>query len=214
MTRDEVIRRFAELWWAEKKSTLFENRWCGIPTLQHPFDAWVTQEIICEVRPDLIVELGSYRGGSALMWSMVLAQVFPDGRVLTVDIEDRLDRARQMPWFGQHVETLTGSTTDPRIVTEVTARAAGKKTLVILDSDHSKAHVAAELDAYAPLVSERSYLIVQDGVVNGHPVEPDYGPGPFEAVTEFLARDDRFEIDRSRERMLFTFNPNGFLRRR
>lgn len=214
MERDEVIRRFAEIWWAERKTTLFANRWCGVPTLQHPFDAWVTQEIICEVRPDLILECGSYRGGSAVMWAMILEQVNPSGRVLTIDVEDRLDRARSVPMFAQRVDSLLGSTVDPAILAEVSACAAGKRTLVILDSDHSKAHVAAELDAYAPLVSEGSYLIVQDGVVNGHPVEPDFGPGPFEAVIEFLARDDRFEVDTSRERMLFTFNPNGFLRRR
>ena len=66
---------------------------------------------------------------------------------------------------------------------------------------------------FALVVSPGGYLIVTDSNVNGHPVFPAYGPGPYEAVTEFLARDDRFEIDRSRERMLFTFNPNGFLRR-
>jgi cephalosporin hydroxylase len=209
----EVIRRFAELWWQEKQSTLFGNRWCGVPTLQHPFDAWVTQEIICEVRPDLIIECGSYRGGSAVMWAMVLEQVNPSGRVLTIDVEDRLDRAKTVPMFAQRVDWLIGSTVDPIVLAEVRGRAAGKRTLVILDSDHAKEHVAAELVAYAPLVSPDSYLIVQDGVVNGHPVEPDYGPGPYEAVTEFLARDDRFEVDRERERMLFMFNPNGFLRR-
>jgi cephalosporin hydroxylase len=169
MERDEIVRRFAKLCWAEGKTTFFANRFMGVPTLQHPFDAWVTQEIICEVRSDLVIECGSYRGGSAV---------------------------------------------DPSTLEQVRARAAAKRTLVILDSDHSKRHVIAELDAYAPLVSPGSYLIVQDGVVNGHPVEPDYGPGPYEAIEEFLQRDDRFEVDVDRQRMLFTFNPKGFLRRR
>jgi cephalosporin hydroxylase len=213
MERDEIIRQFAKLWWAEHKTTFFSNRWMGVPTLQHPFDAWVTQEIICEVRPDLIIECGSYRGGSAIMWAMLLEQL-GNGRVLTIDIDAHLDRAKQEPIFGRRVDTLSGSTIAPDILEQVHAHAAGKRTLVILDSDHSQAHVAAEIDAYAPFVSPGSYLIVQDGIVNGHPVEPDYGPGPFEAVTEFLAHDDRFEVDAARERMLFTFNPNGFLRRR
>lgn len=213
MDRDEVIRRFAEIWWDEKGSTLFANQWVGVPTLQHPFDAWVTQEIICEVAPDLIIECGTYLGGSAIMWAMILEQVKPSGRVLTIDVEDRLDHAKAVPILAQRVDLLVGSTVDPLIVAEVRARSAGKRTLVILDSDHSKEHVTAELDAYAHLVTPGSYLIVQDGVVNGHPVEPDYGPGPFEAVAEFLDHDDRFEIDASRERMLFTFNPSGFLRR-
>jgi cephalosporin hydroxylase len=63
-------------------------------------------------------------------------------------------------------------------------------------------------------VSPGSYLIVQDSFLSGHPVEPEVGPGPFEAVTEFLCTDDRFAVDHGRERMLFTFNPNGFLRRK
>jgi cephalosporin hydroxylase len=213
MDPDEVTRSFAELWWSEKKTTLFANRWLGVPTLQHPFDAWVTQEIICEVRPDLIIECGTYRGGSAVMWAMLLEQVTPSGRILTIDVEDLLDRARSVPVFARRVDALRGSTVEPRILAEVRNRAAGKRTLVILDSAHTKEHVAAELEAYAPLVTPGSYLIVQDGVVNGHPVEPEHGPGPFEAVTEFLERNASFAIDETRERMLFTFNPNGFLRR-
>ena len=213
MERDEIVRRFAELWWSEQATTVFANRFLGVPTLQHPFDAWITQEIICEVQPDLIIECGSYRGGSAVMWAVLLEHL-GDGRVLTIDIEDRLAKARTTAVFNRRVDTLTGSTTDPAIVAEVTARADGKRTVVILDSAHDADHVGAELDVYASLVSAGSYLIVQDGVVNGHPVEPEYGPGPFEAVAAFLARDDRFEIDRARERLLFTFNPSGFLRRR
>jgi cephalosporin hydroxylase len=211
MDRDEVVRRFAEAWWNEKETTLFANRWVGVPTLRHPFDAWITQEIICEVCPDVVVECG--RGGSAVMWAMVLEQVNPLGRVLIIDVEDRLDRARALPIFQRHVDALHGSTVDPLILNRVRDQVANKQTLVILDSDHTKDHVPAELEAYAPFVSPGSYLIVQDGVVNGHPVEPNFGPGPFEAVAEFLARDRRFVFDSTRERMWFTFNPSGFLRR-
>jgi cephalosporin hydroxylase len=85
--------------------------------------------------------------------------------------------------------------------------------LVILDSDHSKQHVLNELAAYAPLVTLGSYLIVQDTHVNGHPVEPMFGPGPMEALTEFLATNPDFVSDRGRERLMFTMHPNGYLRR-
>jgi len=211
--RDDIIRQFAELWWAERQNTVFRNRYLGIPTWQHPFDAWATQEIICEVRPDLIVECGSNLGGSALMWSTLLDQVNPNGRVLTIDIERRVTNARLFPAF-ERVEALVGSTTDAAVVAKVRSRAAGKRTLVILDSDHARDHVRAELDAYWSVVTPGSYLIVQDGVVNGHPVDPDHGPGPFEAVAEFLeANPGKFAVDTDRERMLFTFNPGGFLRR-
>ena len=85
--------------------------------------------------------------------------------------------------------------------------------MVLLDSDHHKTHVLAEMRAYAPLVTVGSYLIVQDTNVNGHPVAPDFGPGPMEAVLEFLASDDRFESDRTQERLFFTMHPRGYLRR-
>jgi len=95
--RDDIIRQFAELWWAERQNTVFRNRYLGIPTWQHPFDAWATQEIICEVRPDLIVECGSNLGGSALMWSTLLEQINPNGRIVTIDIERRVTNARLFP---------------------------------------------------------------------------------------------------------------------
>jgi cephalosporin hydroxylase len=209
---EEIVRQFTELWWTEKQTTVFRNQFLGVPTLQHPFDAWVTQEIITEVRPDVIVECGTFCGGSALMWSLLLEQINPSGLVLTVDIEDHTELARCLPAW-QRVETIVGSSIAPAIVAEVHRRASGKRTLVILDSNHAKDHVLGELHAYADLVSAGSYLIVQDGVVNGHPVEPEYGPGPFEAVAEFLGSTDEFRVDETRERMLLTFNPRGFLRR-
>jgi cephalosporin hydroxylase len=211
--RDEIVNQFAELWWASQR-TVFANRFLGIPTLQHPFDAWITQEIIAEVKPEVIVESGGFCGGSALLWATVLDQLQPTGRVITIDTEDAMAEASKLPLFQARVDFLQGSSIDPAIVSEVKQRARGRSTLVVLDSLHAEGHVAAELDAYAPLVTPGSYLIVQDTVVNGHPIEPDHGPGPFEAVQAFLERDDRFEADRDRERLLFTFNPNGFLRRR
>jgi cephalosporin hydroxylase len=85
--------------------------------------------------------------------------------------------------------------------------------MLILDSDHSRDHVLAELKAYSPLVSVDSYVLVQDTNVNGHPVYVSHGPGPMEAVLEFTGGDDRFAIDRQQERFLFTLHPKGCLRR-
>jgi cephalosporin hydroxylase len=96
---------------------------------------------------------------------------------------------------------------------EVRRRAAGRRTMVILDSDHSAAHVSAELDAYRELVSPGCYLIVEDTNVNGHPVFTDHGPGPMEAIDAFLPSAPEFAIDYSRERFMLTLNPRGFLKR-
>ena len=85
--------------------------------------------------------------------------------------------------------------------------------MVILDSDHSRDHVLAELYAYADLVTPGCYLVVEDTVVNGHPFWPDFGPGPMEAVDAFLSGRPDYEIDTTRERFLLTLNPRGYLRR-
>jgi cephalosporin hydroxylase len=100
------------------------------------------------------------------------------------------------------------------VVAQVAERAAGAgAVLVLLDSDHRRDHVLAELRAYAPMVTPGSYLVVEDSNINGHPVYEDFGPGPTEAVQDFLKERDDFEVDRSREKFLLSFNPGGWLRR-
>jgi cephalosporin hydroxylase len=86
--------------------------------------------------------------------------------------------------------------------------------LVILDSNHERDHVLDELRLYGPLVSSGSYLIVEDSNVNGHPVVPAFGPGPSEAIADFLAETDEFSVDATREKFFLTFNPGGYLRKR
>jgi cephalosporin hydroxylase len=126
---------------------------------------------------------------------------------------DQAQEARKLPIVQKHVDFLHGSSTAADIINDVKRRVEGKKVLVILDSDHSKQHVLNELSAYAPLVTVGSYLIVQDTNVNGHPVERTFGPGPMEAVAEFLAANRNFLPDPGRERFLFTMNPKGYLKR-
>jgi cephalosporin hydroxylase len=189
------------------------NKWLGILTEQNPNDVWITQEIIVETRPDFIIETGTLCGGSAALWATILEQVNPEGRVITIDILDQAKEARKLPIVKKHVEFLHGSSTAAHIINEVKNRVEGKKVLVILDSNHSKQHVSNELAAYAPLVTVGSYLIVQDTNVNGHPVARSFGPGPMEAITEFLAADHDFISDRERERLMFTMHPKGYLRR-
>jgi cephalosporin hydroxylase len=133
--------------------------------------------------------------------------------VITIDIEDYVTAAKELPIVKEKVDFLIGSSVDPAIVAEITKRVKGKKVLVILDSNHSKAHVLAEMKAYAPLVPKDSYMIVQDTNVNGHPVLPKFGPGPMEAVDEFLTTNDQFRPDTYAERLMFTMHPRGYLKR-
>ena len=107
---------------------------------------------------------------------------------------------------------LTGSSLDAAIVEDVRRRAAGKKSvLVVLDSDHARDHVLAEMRAYHALVTPGSYMIVEDSNVNGHPVWPRHGPGPMEAIQAFMQENGDFVIDKQAEKFLFTFNPSGYL---
>lgn len=208
-SEDEIIGDFVELW-REQTDIYQRNRWMGIQTLQNPLDAWVTQEIIVEVQPDVIVEAGTWKGGSAPLWAMILEEVNPAGRVVTIDVEDRTAAARKLGVWKRRVDFLLGSSTDPAIVEEVKRRVAGRRTLVILDSLHTRDHVLAELRTYARLVSVGSYLIVQDTGV-WKPNDDDEWAS--RAVEIFLAEDDRFEVDESRERFLVTNNPRGYLKR-
>lgn len=184
-----------------------EARWLGAQALKNPLDLWVYQEIVFETRPELIVETGTYRGGSALYLAS-LCDLRGAGEVVSIDVEPIRDDYPEHP----RITYLGGrSSTDPDVVEEIRRRADGKSVLVILDSDHSQAHVEAELRAYAPLVSVGCYVIVEDSNIGR--IRKDLMPGPLEAIQTFLARNDGFEIDRSREKFLITFNPSGYLRR-
>lgn len=209
----EIMRLFFEEWMPLDKPTFWQNKWFGVPTLQNPMDVWITQEILYEVRPDFIVEAGTFHGGSAALFATILDQINPNGRVISIDIEDRAAEAKKLPIVQRKVDFLIGSSVDSRIVDDVKRRVGAGKVLVILDSLHTKEHVLAEMNAYSPIVSVGSYLIVQDTCLNGHPAMPDYGPGPWEAVQAFLAGNSGYVVDKSRERLMVTFSPDGWLKR-
>jgi len=182
--------------------------WLGTPALKCPMDLWVYQELIVEVRPDVIVECGTWDGGSAMFLASI-CNLLKHGRIVTIDIDPREHRPKH-----KRVKYITGSSVAPDVIETVLRQINRKdRVLVILDSDHSKTHVLSEMRAYAPLVTVGSYLIVEDTNINGHPVYPEFGPGPMEALEEFLAERDDFEIDPSREKFVVTFNPKGWLRR-
>ncbi len=182
--------------------------WLGVPTNKCPIDFWIYQEIIFEVKPDVIIECGTEYGGSAFFLASI-CDLVNNGMVITIDIKDKEDRPQH-----KRIRWLHGSSISEEIVHQVRALVSGDdKVMVILDSDHRKDHVLKELIIYSKVVTKGSYIIVEDTNVNGHPVRPEYGPGPMEAVEEFLKENSDFSIDKNCERFYLTFNPRGYLRR-
>jgi cephalosporin hydroxylase len=196
-----------------QNAAMWELNWMGVPTIQNPNDVWIIQEIISEMKPDFIVETGTSRGGSALIWATILQQVNPQGKVISVDIEDL--KPQSMPPIAEKIDFLIGSSVDPNVVESIRRRVRGKSVLVLLDSNHHKDHVFKELQSYWEIVPVGSYIIVQDTNVSGHPVDlAEYrNDGPMEAVEKFLSSNDRFVSDKSREKLLFTMHPDGYLKR-
>jgi cephalosporin hydroxylase len=202
-----VARHFARLYYARVESTVFGTRFLGVQTLKYPTDLWTYQQIATDTLPDLIVETGTWHGGSALFLATV-CDALGHGRVVSIDI----DPGEPLPEHPR-VTYLKGSSVDTEVIERVHAEADGGATMAILDSAHDRDHVLDELRAYGDIVTPECYLIVEDTNVNGSPVLPDHGPGPGEAVADFLAEDDRYVVDRAREQYGLTASPGGFLRR-
>lgn len=183
----------------------------GVPLMKCPFDLWVYQELIFDLRPTLIIETGTAFGGSALFFARQLEKLGA-GSVVTIDIQ----AAAQLPRHPR-ITYVPGSSVAPAIVQLVSQRARQyERVMVVLDSDHSAEHVTAELEAYAPLVTTGQFLVVEDTNIGGHPVLVDWqgGPGPHAAVEAFLARYPDFQRNVVAERYLLTMHPGGWLQRR
>jgi cephalosporin hydroxylase len=208
---EELVRSFFMLWYGQPERTFQDTHWLGTKVVKPPFDLWVYQEIIYETRPDVVVETGTYRGGSAHFMANVF-DLIGNGRIMTIDIgaEDRPEHPR--------ITYLSGDSIAPEMVERVKdSIEPDESVMVILDSAHNRDHVIEEMRAYGPLVKRGHYMIVEDTHINLHvpqppPHRPYPRPGPLKAVWEYLAETDRFEIDRAREKFFLTFNPSGYLR--
>jgi cephalosporin hydroxylase len=204
-----VVDLFANIFYDSAPYTWDNLSWLGVPCQKFPGDLWIYQEIIFQNRPDIVIETGTLYGGSALYLAS-LFDVLGHGRVVSIDFQVREDRPRH-----PRIHYIAGSSSiSPETVRRVEPLLEGSaRRMVILDSDHRKAHVDAELGIYSRYVTPGQYLVVEDSSINGHPFSCRFGPGPFESITEFIQADDRFVIDKTKEKLLVTANKNGFLLR-
>ncbi|MBV9494926.1 MAG: class I SAM-dependent methyltransferase [Acidobacteria bacterium] len=210
-----VVDQFSILWYEAIKPG--DVRWRGHELLKSPFDLWIYQEILFEQKPDVIIETGTHRGGSALFLADMAKMMGLELDIITIDFNAKLayDPAAHRIHPIAAISTTSAATSAVAKILEDAKKRLGRapKVMVTLDSDHSKANVVAELEAYAPLVTSGQYLVVEDTNINGHPVLPEHGPGPWEAVQDFLAAHHDFTPDARAERYLFTNHPHGWLRK-
>ncbi len=224
---------------ANPRKYSYHFEWMGRPIIQYPQDIVAMQELIWEVKPDLIIETGIAHGGSLIMSASQLALLdycdaqasgtvldpaAPKRKVIGIDIDIRphnRDAILAHPMAGR-IQMIQGSSIDPLVVAKVRSAAAGAQcVLVCLDSMHTHEHVVAELEAYAPLVSVGSYCVVFDTIIEDLPAGSfpdrpwDKGNNPKTAVWHWIKQNPGFEIDRAiHDKLLITVAPDGFLHRK
>ncbi|MGA2895716.1 MAG: cephalosporin hydroxylase family protein [Xanthobacteraceae bacterium] len=221
--RSDIDLRHLSRSWIEasaKHRYSYNFTWLGRPVIQYPQDLIALQEIIWRTRPELIIETGVAHGGSLIFSASLLELIGGAGKVIGIDIEIRPHNRKAIedhPLF-RRISLIEGSSIDPEVAADVSRAATGKRTMVILDSNHTHDHVLGELRAYAPLVSSGCYLIILDTVIEdlpdalfaGRPWKQ--GDNPKTAVHEFLRGTDEFVIDETiQDKLLITVAPDGFL---
>ncbi len=227
---DKKLKLLAEKWIEESmmKNYVYNFSWLGRPIIQCPQDIVALQEIIWNVKPDLIIETGIAHGGSLIFSATMLSLLeicgeIKNGKVLGIDIDIREHNKKAINShpMSKKITMFQGSSLDKKIIKNVYDFAKkGKKILVCLDSNHTHEHVLNELKIYSPLVSVGSYCIVFDTIVEdmpkgSFPNRPwDKGNNPKTALREFLKTHTEFKIDQSiQDKLLITSSPEGYIKR-
>lgn len=201
MWTDELKLAAYQAWFNSGVET--QTRWKGCQILKYPGDLFVAQEIIHDTQPDIIIETGTWKGGSANFYADLGVEVH------SIDVAPP-----KAPKPHDLVTYHTGFSTSPTVRYFVEQAIVGKRVMVILDSDHHKQTVLDELEIYAPMVTPGCYLIVEDTNL-GRSIwfEEFGGDGPADALDEWLPDHPEFTVDRTREKHGVTMHPGGFLQR-
>jgi cephalosporin hydroxylase len=173
------------------------------------------------LKPDLIIETGTFFGGSAYFFASI-CDLIGKGQVITIDLEPpevslsrNLRPSEKIRPAHPRLQYWQGSSTSNEIIQKLEPIVRRSPVVFVsLDSDHRKEHVLNELRLYSRFVTQGSYIIVEDTNINGHPVYPEFGPGPWEAVQEFLKENSDFIVDDSMNyKQLLTLHPRGYLKK-
>ena len=210
-----VICLFHRLYYARPNSWI-KNQYLGYPIQQCPLDLQLYQELIYDLKPSFIIQIGVLEGGSVLYFAMLMDLIGSKPQAPVIGIDISLS-SRALSLSHPRIHLIKGYSTAPSTIKQVSkflANANAGRGLVVLDSDHTKRHVLQELRLYCDFVGIGSYLVAEDTDINGHPVQRGWGKGPYEAVEEFLKEDRRFVRDDDLwKRNLFSFHQYGWLKR-
>lgn len=202
-----LLQKYHEVWYNAVSHTWGFTNFLGVGILKCPNDLWAYHDILVRVRPKTILEMGTFAGGSALWFAFLMDMLqIEGGRVFTVDISDEhLSPIVKHP----RIMCINGSSVDPTLAKELNDQAAGAPRLVVLDSDHSEAHVRAELELYAPACVVKDRLVVEDTNVSW-----PHDRGARGALESYLAEHPgEWRHDIVSERWLLTMHPGGWLER-
>jgi len=221
--KDGNLKRISKQWFLQsvKYEYSYHFRWLGVPIIQYPQDIIAYQEVIWNVKPDLIIETGIARGGS-LIFSASILEMIGKGKVVGIDIDIRKHnrRAIEKHPLNNRIIMIEGSSIDEKTVRIVRRLARGKKKiLLMLDSNHTHDHVLNELRLYSSLVSKNSYIIVFDSVIEDLPDSLNenrpWGKGnnPKTAISQFLKENNRFVMDEQiNNKLAISATPYGYLK--
>lgn len=210
-----LARRYYHLWYFNT-GVWTRTSWMGVDTQKSPMDMWNYQEILVSLRPSVIIEAGTWHGGSALYFASVMRQIGAPFVIVSVDVTNSRISEKTKSDPNIRLLTMSSASEEARLAIERVRQEYPGPAFAILDSDHSKEHVLAEMMSLRSVLVPGDYMIVEDSNVNGHPVWWTFGPGPYEAIEEYFRRfPDDYELDTAREKKFgFSFAPKGFLRRR
>jgi cephalosporin hydroxylase len=205
-----------------KSGYSYNFSWMGRPIIQYPQDMIAMQELVWEIKPDLIIETGIAHGGSLIYYASLL-ELIGHGEVVGIDIDIRAHNRKEIESHSlfKRIRMIEGSSTSEDVVDQIREMSAGKKGIMVcLDSNHTHDHVLKELNLYAPFVSLGSYLIAFDTIVEDLPAQLiqdrpwSKGNNPKTAVWEFLKNNDHFEVDTQiDDKLLISVAPQGYLKR-
>lgn len=208
-----LVTRMFHVMWYHSNTSWIRNTFLGFPIMQNPFDLQIYQEILFDRRPKFVLQTGVAGGGSMMYFAAMLDLVQAPPEVLVIGVDIVLtESAKRLSH--PRIRLVEGSSVDESTIAKVRDLLPAARGMVILDSDHSEAHVTRELACYADFVEPGQYLVIEDTNVNGHPVHPSHGPGPLESVQKFIKIDKRFVADDALwQRHLFSNHQFGWLKR-